>query len=228
MNQWERIADVQEALQIKIEAERSNIWTCFPGKVVSFNVVKNTCFIQPMFLGVATALDGSATNISMPILPDCPIVFPSAGGYHLTFPIAVGDEVLVHVSSRNIDPWFGSGTAAPSNEFRMHDLSDCFCTPGIKSIPTAITNISTTSVQLRNAAGNAYVEIAGQVINIVTPAAVNINATGNVNVTAPTTAFTGNATISGNLTVTGTITNGVNLSSHRHSDPQGGVTGLPQ
>lgn len=220
MNQYERIGDVQEGLQIKIEAERSNIWTTFPGKVVSFNSAKNTCFVQPMFMGVVTAIDGSSSNIMMPILPDCPIVFPSAGGYHLTFPITVGDEVLVHVSCRNIDPWFASGTATPGNEFRMHDLSDCFCIPGIKSVPRAITNISSSSVQLRNAAGDTYIEIAGQVINIVTPASVNIN--------APQSNINGNATITGNLTVTGTINNLVNLTTHRHSDPQGGVVGPPQ
>lgn len=52
-----------------------------------------------------------------------------------------------------------------------------------------------------------------------------IQFTGNgINITTP-----GTVTINGNLTVNGTITNNsINITTHKHSDPQGGTTGGPQ
>lgn len=45
-----------------------------------------------------------------------------------------------------------------------------------------------------------------------------------INITTPSTV-----TINGNLTVNGTITNNsINITTHKHSDPQGGITGGPQ
>lgn len=45
-----------------------------------------------------------------------------------------------------------------------------------------------------------------------------------INITTP-----GTVTINGNLTVNGTITNNsINITTHKHSDPQGGITGGPQ
>src|ERR1019366_1339884 len=108
---------------------------------------------------------------------DVPIVFPSAGGFTITLPITVGDEVLVIFSSRCIDGWWQNGGIQAPIEFRMHDLSDGFAIPGPKSLPHVIPNISTTGAQIRNNAGTTYVEISanGQ-IQLVSPSQVNIKA----------------------------------------------------
>lgn len=65
-------------------------------------------------------------------------------------------------------------------ECRRHDLSDGFAIIGVWSQPRVIPGYSTGSAQLRNDAGSAYVELAGDTINIV-GGTVNIKA-GRVNI----------------------------------------------
>lgn len=168
-----------------------------------------TITAQPAIQGVTYDQNNNATYVNLPILGDVPIVFPGAGGFVLTFPIAVGDEVLVIFASRCIDDWWQSGGIGKPIEMRMHDLSDGFAIPGPKSQPNVIPNISSTSVQLRNKAGTTFIDI---------------DASGNVNITAPTVNITGNLVVSGEVTG-----NGIPLSTHLHPGvTSGGAdTGAP-
>jgi hypothetical protein len=119
-----------------------------------------------------------------PIL-DVPILFPRCGAFALTLPLAAGDEVLVHFSSRCIDGWWQNSGLSNQPELRMHDLSDGFAFPGPCSLPNVLGSVSETTAQLRSADGLTYIEIApGGVVNIVAPGGLNVNgavvATGEV------------------------------------------------
>lgn len=215
-----------------VESERTKIWTALPGQVVQYFPATNTCSIQPTVQGLITATDGSVTSVNLPVLLDCPVVFPNGGGYTLTFPIQANDEVLVVFSSRCIDGWWASSGIQPAPEFRMHDLSDGFCIPGAFSRPRVITNISSNSVQLRANNGATYLEIAGSVINA---RCSTFNIIGDLTVSG-NTIMQGNQTIQGTLGVQGQATlsggasiGGINFGSHRHGGVQtgGGTTGGP-
>lgn len=114
------------------------------------------------------------------MLVDVPIVIPRAGGYALTLPIQAGDECLVVFGDMCMDGWWQSGGVQNQVECRRHDLSDGFAIIGVWSQPRVIPGYSTGSAQLRNDAGSAYVELAGDTINIV-GGTVNIKA-GRVNI----------------------------------------------
>jgi len=123
------------------------------------------------------------------LLVDVPIVWPKAGGFVLTLPIAVNDEVLVNFSCRCIDAWWQSGGIQKPLEMRMHDLSDGFAIPGPSSVPNAVQNVSSTGAQLRNAAGTTYVEISADgKIKLVAPSDVQV--TGNLKVSGDVVAGT--------------------------------------
>mgnify|MGYP003647889382 CR=1 FL=1 len=182
MNRAERTGDDIEALRTFIDGRQSGMWTALPGVVVSVNFVKQTVSIQPsLLIGVLDPATGVSSNVTMPLLVDVPICWPRGGGYALTFPIAVGDEVLVVFASRCIDSWWqAGGTANPPAENRMHDLSDGFAIFSPTSQPKKLVAVSSTSVQLRNQFNSSYVEIApGDVINITAYG-------GTVNVTTDT------------------------------------------
>lgn len=170
---------------------QADIWTALPGVVVSFDPANQTCVVQPLIQGMVQAPDGSFSWVTLPLLLDCPVFFPSGGGVSLTFPISAGDECLVVFASRCIDQWWQSGEVSVQAELRMHDLSDGFVFPGIASKPAVFGNISTTHAQLRNAAGTVK---------------VSVDTAGNLELAATT------ININGQL-----IINGQAYLAHRHS-----------
>jgi hypothetical protein len=160
MDPRERYKDDEETLRLALDAHQATMWTALPGIVQSFNAAAMTCSVQPAIQGVIRDESGVLHYVNLPLLLDCPVNFPSGGGYTLTFPMAAGDECLVVFSSRCIDNWWQQGVISRPLEFRMHDLSDGFVIPGCKSQPNALPSISSDSVQLRTNDGATYIEIS--------------------------------------------------------------------
>lgn len=180
MDQRERLDDVEEALRIAIDGRLARLWTAIPCTVVSYDASTLTCVLQPTIQAKFTAQDGSLSDITLPNLLDCPVVFPSCAFGLLTFPLAAGDEGLAIFSSRCIDNWWAQGVGAssparPQFEMRMHDLSDGFFVPGVYSKPNVPPAVSATAVQLRNKAGTVRIEIAANnTINLVATSSINL------------------------------------------------------
>lgn len=214
----ERIQDAEEALIRAFAGLQAGIWTALPATVVKVDLEKMTIEAQPTIAAQIRAPDGSFSWVTMPVMVDVPIIFPSGGGYTLTFPIAVGDECLLVYSSRCIDAWWQSGGVQLQADLRMHDLSDAFALIGPRSQPRVLPSVSTTSVELRNDAGTTRVAIkANGDLAFTTPGTLDISA-GTVNITAA-------------VHTTGALTNnGKDVgSAHKHSgvQPGGSNTGNP-
>lgn len=207
-NRAQLLNDPEEALRIALDGRLSSVWTAGPGIVTAVDLATMTLSVQPAIKGTITDENNIEQSVNLPLLIHVPIVFPSAGGFSMTFPVKVNDEVLIVWACRCIDAWWQSGGVQRPIEARLHDLSDGFAIPGIKSIPKVIPNISATGAQLRNDAGTTYVEIAADgKIKLVSPAGIAI--TGNVIVTGEVTA------------------NGIPLSTHKHTGVTvGGGTSL--
>lgn len=146
-------------MQIALDGRQSLMWTAMPGFVTKVNLSENTVEVQVTLTQPVTDEAGDTTQITIKPLLDVPLVFPNAGGFALTFPVAVNDEVLVVFASRCIDAWWQSGGVQKPMENRMHDLSDGFAIPGVRSKPNALASISATKVQLRNNAGTVYFQV---------------------------------------------------------------------
>ena len=156
--------DDEETLRTILDGRQTEIWTAIPGIIQSVNMTKMTCVVQPAIQELVNDQYGKQTVTNLPLLLDVPIVWPSGGGFTITFPMALGDEVLVVFSSRMIDQWWNSGKISLANEARMHDLSDGFCIPGPKSVPNAaqVSGISSTKLQIRNNAGTVYLNVGSK------------------------------------------------------------------
>lgn len=152
--------DNEEGMRLAFEGQQAGMWTAMPGIVQSVDLTKMTCVVQLAIQGRFEDQQGNLNWLNISPIQDVPIVFPSAGGFTITFPIAAGDEVLVVFASRCIDAWWQSGGYNnKALEFRMHDLSDGFAIPGPKSQPKKISSISSTETQFRNDAGDTYISI---------------------------------------------------------------------
>jgi phage baseplate assembly protein V len=229
--------------------KQAAIWTAIPGIIQKFDAEALTCEIQSSIQGRNRGEDGSIELVNLPLLLDCPVVFPHAGGCSLTFPIKQGDECLVVFSCRAIDLWWQSGGIQPPAEIRMHDLSDGFCIPGCYSQPNCIPSVSTDAVQLRSDDAESIIEINPDSHNIVikTPANVSVEcdkaevkctnfdvqASTLASIKAPQITLDGQITAGGasgaNAQFTGSIdvsvdvtSNGVSLVNHTHGGVQSG------
>lgn len=159
MDRAQLLNDQEEAMRLILDGRQACTWTAMPGIVQSVNSARMTCVVQPAILAPVTDQDGAVSYVKLPLLLDCPLVFPNGGGFMLTFPVAANDEVLVVFANRCIDAWWqSSGTQKPM-EARMNDLSDGFALVGPKSLPNALPSISTTKTSLRNTAGTVYFQV---------------------------------------------------------------------
>jgi len=188
----EYLYDLEEGVRSAIEDYLADMWKALPCQVTSVNLEAQTLEAQPLIQAKVKQDDGTVLDVTLPLVVDCPIVWPRGGGYALTFPVAIGDEVLIIFSDRCIDQWWQSGEVSTQIDLRMHDLSDGFAILAPTSQPNKLSDVSATSVQLRNNAKNCLIEITnGGDINITATGSVNINAeeanittTGSTNITA--------------------------------------------
>lgn len=220
--------DNEEALRVALDGRLATLWTAMPGIVQSVDFATMTVSVQPAIQGQVEDESGKVQSVDLPLLIHVPIQFPTAGGFALTLPVAVNDEVLILWASRCIDAWWQSGGVQRPIEARMHDISDGFALLGIRSVPKVIPNISPTAAQLRNNAGTSYIEIqpSGR-IKVVSPTEIEFSGPLKLSGTA---TLTGNINVTGNLTVTGEVTAGTTpLHAHVHGGvtPGGGSTGAP-
>lgn len=228
-------------MRLAMAGLQSRVWTALPGVVVSFDASTCTAVIQPAIGGIQYDADNTPQAISLPLLPDVPVVFQRGGGCSLTFPVKPGDEALVVFSSRPIDAWWQSGGVQRPVNARMHDLSDAFALIGPMSKPNVIGGISTSQVQLRTDDGQTRVAIdpSSRAVEVTSPVSITMTApTVTVNgllqvngAIAQGAAAGGGSTSSsliGPLTVTGDVTAaGKSVSTHKHTEHDGPSTSTP-
>ena len=227
MRQIELTQDPQQVLTQALNARLAAVWTTVPGIVQSFDPAHQTAQVKPAIRALKFDQDGNSTPVELPLLVDCPVIFPSGGGYTLTFPMALGDECLILFSARCIDAWWQSGGVQNQAVMRLHDLSDGFVLAGISSVPNVIPAISTAATQLRSKDGQTYVEVGPSEIKVVAATVnvqatnatvtasntasvdaptVDVNASSAANITTPTATVTGSLVVTGNVTIGGTLT----------------------
>ena len=163
----ERFGGQDELFRQLSDSISNNIRVAIPGIIQSFDATTQTVTVQCAIREKIRNIDLTESWVSLPILLDCPIVLPRAGNFVLTMPITAGDECIVLFSDVCIDAWFTHGGVQNQIEKRRHDLSDGICLLGAWSQPNKLVNYSTTSAQLRNEAGTAYIELKDNEINLV-------------------------------------------------------------
>lgn len=149
-----------DAIRQAINASLDNVHTTLPGRVETYNASKKSATIQPLI-----KKKFAKETLSMPVLVDVPVVFPSTQNAIISFPLAKGDGVLLLFSERDIDS-FLSGTMEETEpeDPRKFSLSDAFCIPGLFSFgnPGIIPTGNNIEIKINN--GN--VEIEGVAVSL--------------------------------------------------------------
>ncbi len=204
-----------------IDIQLESVFTTIPATVTSINKLKeNKISVQPTINRVGT----DSVSVEHPILPDLPIQWPSGGGGILTFPLKVGDDVLVVFSMRSIAELqlSSSGTVDPSDS-RLHSLSDGYVIPSIHRQPNVL-EVDTDNVTLNF--NDASISITPESDIVLENSKVSISADpdGNVNIENEVGSFlmdgaTGDVDINGAVidAATGNLTTklGTNLDAFK-------------
>lgn len=220
MDARERIPDPEETLRSAIEQQLANFWTSAPGRVVSYDAAKQRASVQLSVKGFIKQEDGTQKAVSIPVLQDVPVQFPSGGGQTMTFPVKAGDEVLMHFTSRSPGSWQQSGGDQIPTDSRLNNLSNGFAVLGFRSDPRALENVSGDATEIRSDDGKTKVSISGAGgVGISTDKQVGISAANGVSIGGGTgeTAITGTVRITGEL-----IVNDIVFSTHKHTGVQPG------
>lgn len=167
--------EIEQRNQI-LDTANIDLRVAAPGIIQSVDYARQTCTVQLAIRERMRDTEGNMNWVEVPILPDVPLFVYSGGGYCLTLPVQPGDDCLVVFGDNCMDAWWQSGGVQNQVEKRRHDLSDGFAIVGFRSQPAVVSEYSSGTAQLRNAAGDAYIEIAGSDINIKASGNVNINA----------------------------------------------------
>lgn len=170
----ERTKDTIELWQRFRDSIGMDLRVAAPGMIQSVDCARQTCTVQ-LAIREKLNFDGNLEWAEIPILPDVPFFVYSGGGYCLTLPVRPGDDCLVVFGDNCMDAWWQSGGVQNQIERRRHDLSDGFAIVGFRSQPAVVSGYSAGTAQLRNASGDACIEIAGSTINIRAAGGVNIN-----------------------------------------------------
>lgn len=124
---------------------KSQLHTTLPAEIVEY-------FPETQTATVILSIDplmSDGVSLTSPTLYNVPIIFPSAGGGLLSFPVEVGDTVKLEFSMLNIESWLdgnGEGVVAPTR--RTHDINDAIATVGLYT-KTSHLNPNPNDVELK-------------------------------------------------------------------------------
>lgn len=192
--------------QAQIDNKLMDVHTALPAIIISFDPEKRTVSAQPAIQRVFSEGEGKAGADNLPPCVDVPVVFPTGGGYEITFPVNTGDECLLMFAERCIDSWFETGQPSEPADFRQHDLSDAFAIVGVRSLAN-IQPVWTEGVELHGNGNHVRID----------DSSVELGAGG---ATLKLTASGLNCSVP--ITAPNVITDNLNVNTHVHGGVESG------
>lgn len=151
-------------LRIVEQYVEEHVYTSIPCKVLSVDNFQSdqTIDIQPQIINTFK----DSRNIELPPILDVPVIFPSAGGGILSFPISVGDTVLAVFSMKSIEDWMDSREEdrvfTPSDK-RTYSINDAIAIAGLYSRQTNL-NPNPTDVELKFKGSSVKIQEDGVIV----------------------------------------------------------------
>lgn len=196
-----------ELLDFWLQRRMADVHTALPAKVLSYDAAAQTVDVRPQISRYIFDEDtNERTAETLPDLYGIPVAFPRGGGFHVSFPLAADDYVLVICSEEPTLSWRSKAREVEPGLFDRHGLNGAFALPcGYPDKEKLPNTPSTTELELASDNGNSILRMDS----------------------------TGTITITGDLEVSGEVTAGnanpptsVSLTTHTH--PSGtGPTGAP-
>lgn len=143
----------EDILKAAIRSEIYEMHTCMPATILVYDHTTQKATVQPVIRG--RRFDPETETVShykMAAIANVPVQFPQGTGFSITYPLTVGDPVLLVFAERSLDEWLL--TATPDNlnqDFRRFDISDAIAIPGVKPFVTPQTQVDPTAMVIAGA-----------------------------------------------------------------------------
>ena len=127
-----------EVIKGAIDASLTDVHTCIPCTVTRYDASKQMVDVKPAIKISHEDEEGERQVSSIPVIVNCPIVYPGGGGLVMMFPIAVGDTGMIMFAESSMDKWLAHGGSDidPGYDQRFH-LSDGVYLPGVRPFSNA-------------------------------------------------------------------------------------------
>jgi len=142
-----------EVIRGALEHRLGGVRVAMPARIENYDATEQTVDVQPLIKRIVGS--GSARQArSLPVVPRVPVAFPRGGGFFVSFPIQVGDTVLLIVADRSIDTWFTRGGEVEPLDQRTHNVADAIAIPGIADSTAPIGDVDTADMVLGRDGGS--------------------------------------------------------------------------
>ena len=126
MNRDTDYANMAQAIRFAIRQSLKELYTCMPGIVESYDAETRRAVVKGALKVVTTKKE----EIEREAIHNVQVMFPSGGGFAMTFPLEQGDPVLLVYSQRGLANWKKTlGVAAPDT-IGFFSEKDAFAMPG--------------------------------------------------------------------------------------------------
>jgi hypothetical protein len=162
-----------------------DLHTALPGRIDSFDPATQRAEVTVELQREFERPDGTLESVTVPQIVDVPILFPRAGGYVMTFPVAAGDKCLVVCIERNASGWLQEGAESVPPDARRHSYSDAIAILGLWPSSSAMApGSSTTALEIRSEDGAVKITVGATDITVeTTSAAFTVAAGGPITLT---------------------------------------------
>ena len=126
MNRDTDYSNLAQAIRFAIRQSLKDMYTCMPGIVESYDAETRRAVVK----GALKVVTTNKEEIEREAIHDVQVMFPSGGGFTMTFPLERGDPVLLCYSQRGLANWKKTlGVAAPDT-IGFFSEKDAFAIPG--------------------------------------------------------------------------------------------------
>lgn len=148
--------DLATLMRDAMESRVSQVNTCMPGVVVSYDHTAQTANVRPALQRPMMTQTGAPMAERLPdVIPSCPVVFPrTAGGAVLHIPLKEGDSVLLLFTQWDMSEWRRLGGAhVETGAMTSHPLGSAVVIAGLFPADAPVAGLSATDVLLGTPGG---------------------------------------------------------------------------
>ena len=139
-----RAPTLSETIREAVAAGILDVHTAIPARIERYDAATQKADCKPLVKRAYLDESGARQVESLPVIPGVPVMFPGAGGFRVTFPVAVGDTCLLVFSECSTDRWLsGSGQEVDPEFDHAHALADAVCILGLRPFGDALASTAT-------------------------------------------------------------------------------------
>lgn len=155
---------LEELIRLAVDAKVSDIHVGLPGIVTAY--ANGRADVRLVVKRLVPTPDADDLAEDFPVLPSVPVLSIGGGTFRLTFPLLVGDEVLVLFMERDISEFLRTGeTTAPPDQ-RLHHLAHAIAIPGSLRAAVAGAHPTITHDALTITIAPTALEVGGNVDSV--------------------------------------------------------------